>query len=112
MDSHNQDSTPPPDAAHHADPAPPPLTAPSADTAPRRPSRAKAWLGMGAVVIALALLWIASPGPVHDDFEQAVTGGNPGEPEDAAAEGKPARLDFTLQDINGVDVKLASFKGK
>jgi peroxiredoxin len=67
---------------------------------------------MGAVVLALALLWIASPGPEHDDFEQAITGENTGEPEDAAAAGKAARLDFTLPDINGVDVKLASFKGK
>ena len=31
---------------------------------------------------------------------------------DALAAGKPAPLDFTLKDMNGVDVKLAAFKGK
>ena len=36
----------------------------------------------------------------------------PGEPDDAKATGKPAPLHFTLKDMNGVDVKLASFKGK
>src|SRR6185436_3215758 len=42
----------------------------------------------------------------------------PGEGEDpdaaisALAVGKPAPLQFTMQDMNGVDVKLASFKGK
>ena len=36
----------------------------------------------------------------------------PGEPEDAEAAGKPAKLDFTLKDMHGVDVHLESFKGK
>ena len=36
----------------------------------------------------------------------------PGEPDDVNATGKPAPLHFTLKDMNGVDVKLASFKGK
>ena len=76
-------------------------------------SRKAAWLAMGAVTLALALIWIA-PGIEHGD-ETAPTGatsGSPGEPEDAAAVGKPARLDFQLKDMNGVDVKLDSFKGK
>jgi thiol-disulfide isomerase/thioredoxin len=78
-----------------------------------RLSRKAAWLAMGAVTLALALIWVA-PG-IEDVDETATTGttaGSPGEPEDAAAVGKPARLDFKLKDMNGVDVKLDSFKGK
>jgi thiol-disulfide isomerase/thioredoxin len=86
----------------------------SAATEPEpRLSRKAAWLAMGAVTLALALIWIA-PGIEHVD-EPATGGaaaGAPGEPEDAAAVGKPARLDFQLKDMNGVDVKLDSFKGK
>jgi thiol-disulfide isomerase/thioredoxin len=74
-----------------------------------RLSRKAAWLAMGAVTLALALIWVA-PGIEHVD-EPAATGAS-GEPEDAAAVGKPARLDFQLKDMNGVDVKLDSFKGK
>ena len=89
-------------------------TADAAESEPRL-SRKAAWLAMGAVTLALALIWIA-PGIEHVD-EPAATGGvstsgSPGEPEDAAAVGKPARLDFQLKDMNGVDVKLDSFKGK
>jgi thiol-disulfide isomerase/thioredoxin len=92
------------------------------DTPPQEPgpppepglSRKAAWLAMAAVTLALALIWIA-PGIEHVD--EPVTagspgGGSPGEPEDAAFAGKPARLDFKLKDMNGVDVKLDSFKGK
>jgi thiol-disulfide isomerase/thioredoxin len=87
----------------------------SAGTSPEpesRLSRKAAWLAMGAVTLALALIWVA-PGIEHID-EPAIGGasGSPGEPEDAAAVGKPARLDFKLKDMNGVDVKLDSFKGK
>jgi len=88
----------------------PPVDAPEPES---RLSRKAAWLAMGAVTLALALIWIA-PGIEHVD-EPAATGGasgSPGEPEDAAAVGKPARLDFQLKDMNGVDVKLDSFKGK
>jgi cytochrome c biogenesis protein CcmG/thiol:disulfide interchange protein DsbE len=94
-----------------AEPAPVPP-----DTPPQEPglSRKAAWLAMGAVTLALALIWIA-PGIEHAD--EPVTadspgGGSPGEPDDAAFAGKPARLDFKLKDMNGVDVKLDSFKGK
>jgi thiol-disulfide isomerase/thioredoxin len=34
------------------------------------------------------------------------------DPGDAAAVGRPAPLQFTLKDMNGVDVKLESFRGK
>ena len=36
----------------------------------------------------------------------------PGEPEDAQAAGKPAQLDFTLKDMNGVDVHLDVVQGE
>ena len=78
-----------------------------------RLSRKAAWLAMGAVTLALLLIWLA-PGIDHtDEFATTShTAGSPGEPEDAAAAGKPARLDFKLKDMNGVDVRLDSFKGK
>ena len=54
-----------------------------------------------------------APGIDHtDDYATGPAAGSPGEPEDAAAAGKPARLDFKLKDMNGVDVRLDSFKGK
>ena len=90
-----------------------PATTADAAEPESRLSRKAAWLAMGAVTLALALIWIA-PGIEHVD-EPAATGGasgSPGEPEDAAAVGKPARLDFQLKDMNGVDVKLDSFKVK
>jgi thiol-disulfide isomerase/thioredoxin len=44
--------------------------------------------------------------------EGGVEADYPGEPDDAQATGKNAPLHFTLKDMNGADVKLASFKGK
>jgi len=91
-----------------------PATAAAVPEEPRL-SRKAAWLAMGAVTLALALIWVA-PGIEHVDEAAetggALAGGSPGEPEDAAVVGKPARLDFQLKDMNGVDVKLDSFKGK
>src|SRR4051794_5864819 len=82
-----------------------------------RPSRKAAWLAMGAVALALGLIWVA---PGVNDSHQRQTAAAPGSPEaaienegdadDAVAEGKPAPLQFTLKDMNGVDVKLANFK--
>jgi thiol-disulfide isomerase/thioredoxin len=84
----------------------------AASPAESRLSRKAAWLAMGAVALALALIWIA-PGIDHvDESAPGASSGSPGEPEDASAVGKPARLDFKLKDMNGVDVKLDSFKGK
>src|SRR6188472_1389847 len=87
---------------------------------PPRPSRKSAWLAMGAVAVALGLLWLA-PGIGEQEASQDPTttvSGNTegGEDTDAAtdalAKGKPAPLQFTMKDMNGIDVKLASFKGK
>jgi len=82
---------------------------------PEKPQSRKAvWLAMGAVALALGLIWVA-PGiePHVDDSAPGSTSADyPGEPEDAEAAGKPAKLDFTLKDMHGVDVHLESFKGK
>ena len=107
---------------HHDAPAEPQETAPPNEpVAPEegRPSRKAAWLAMGAVALALGLIWVApgvNPQPSRSTSssasgEKIATEGT-GEPDDAALEGKPAPLQFTLKDMNGVDVKLASFKGK
>jgi thiol-disulfide isomerase/thioredoxin len=80
-----------------------------------RPSRRSTWLAMGAVAVALGLIWLA-PGIGDVQPEDAASDGTiteyPGEPDDVKATGKPAPLHFTLKDMNGADVKLASFKGK
>lgn len=75
----------------------------------RRLSRRAAWLAMGAVALALLLVYLA-PGvgpeqrPPGEESDDAAT--------NAAFVGKQAPLHFTLKDMNGVDVKLDSFKGK
>jgi len=67
---------------------------------------------MGSVAVALGLLWAASDlsSPPPDEVPTAASAS--GEPDDAKAIGKVAPLDYTVKDMNGVDVKLASFKGK
>jgi len=89
-------------------------------------SRAAAFAAMAVVAFAIILLTMLSPGsgvdpdapppgtpaastaaaPAPDAASGAELAG------DAATAGKEAPLRFTLKDVNGVDVKLASFKGK
>jgi thiol-disulfide isomerase/thioredoxin len=81
--------------------------------AERRPSSKGTWLAMAAVAFALGLLWLGSELAHEQDHIVGVTGNeNPGEPGDAEVIGKPAPLHFTMKDMNGADVALASFKGK
>jgi thiol-disulfide isomerase/thioredoxin len=68
---------------------------------------------MAAVAVALGLLWLGSEFGADHSQNVGVSGDeNPGEPGDAEVVGKPAPLQFTMKDMNGADVRLASFKGK
>ena len=105
-DQHPQGGPDP--ATHGADAtgAPPAAPLPGDGDAgePRRLSRRASWLAMGAVLLALVLVWIA-PGvnDEHEDLDARV---------DAAAVGRPAPLHFTMKDMNGKDVAFSSFKNK
>jgi thiol-disulfide isomerase/thioredoxin len=77
-----------------------------------RSSRTMAWVGMAAVAVTLVLLWVIPALHDHSEDQAAFEAGAGIGESDASAVGKPARLDFTMKDMNGVDVKLASFKGK
>ena len=92
----------------------------SAVNAPR-PSRKSAWLAMGAVGVALGLLWLAPGVGGNGAPQQSSAPASGTEPSDVAdpdaavdalAVGRAAPLQFTMKDMNGIDVKLASFKGK
>ena len=72
-----------------------------------RMSRGAAWLAMAAVAAALLLVYLAPS--VNESHGQSAS---PETAADAAAVGRPAPLHFTLKDMNGIDVKLSSFKGK
>jgi len=77
--------------------------------------RARAWLGLGALVVALTLLTMLSqPSEIDPDAPPPAANGAAADGDTAGGvvAGAPARLDFTLKDMNGVDVSLASFKGK
>ena len=93
---------------------PPTASDPAAPGAPPEPrlSQRAAWIAMGSVAVALGLLWAASDlsTPPPDEVPSAASGFD--ETDDAQAAGKVAPLDYTVKDMNGVDVKLASFKGK
>jgi len=98
-------------------PAPEPDPEPVSEATPDR--RKVAWIGMGALLVALILLGFLSgpsgnpdaglPPPAADGKLATAAGADP---DDAKASGKDAPLGFTLKDMNGVEVKLASFKGK
>ena len=78
-----------------------------------RLSRRAAWMAMGAVALALGLLWAASDLSSPPAVEVASGSDAPslGE-DDTKAVGKEAPLGYTLKDMNGADVRLASYKGK
>lgn len=77
--------------------------------------RTRAWLGLGALIVALTLLTMLSrPSEIDPDAPPPAADGAAADGDTAGGvvAGAPARLDFTLKDMNGVDVSLASFKGK
>jgi thiol-disulfide isomerase/thioredoxin len=87
------------------------------DSAPREPrlSQRAAWMAMGSVALALGLLWAASDlsSPPADKPSQKADGSVVSEEvSDATAVGKEAPLNYTVKDMNGADVRLASYKGK
>ncbi|MSO83229.1 MAG: redoxin domain-containing protein [Acidobacteria bacterium] len=91
--------------------------APEPDPEPERVAQGRrqvAWLGMGAVLVALVLLTLLPGSGTFDPDAPppAADAGAAAEPGDAALTGKVAPLHFTLKDMNGVDVRLESFKGK
>ena len=91
-----------------------PAVPPPDDNAPLpepRLSRRAAWMAMGSVALALGLLWAASDlSDPHVDDQLDVIAAD--EASDADATGKPAPLHYTLKDMNGAEVRLASYKGK
>jgi len=67
---------------------------------------------MGSVALALGLLWAASDlsqPPADEDLSKAIVSEDI---DDTKAVGKMAPLNYTVKDMNGADVHLASFKGK
>ena len=93
-------------------PTPPPQGETDTDVALEpRLSRRAAWIAMGSVALALGLLWAASDlTEPHLDDQLGVAQGE--DPTDADAIGKPAPLNYTVKDMNGASVHLASYKGK
>jgi len=78
-----------------------------------RLSRSAAWIAMGAVALALGLLWAASDlSQPPADEEGLSTEIGVDDLEDSKAVGRDAPLGYTLKDMNGADVRLASYKGK
>jgi peroxiredoxin len=68
-----------------------------------RLSRRAAWIAMGSVALALGLLWAASDLTAPHEEEETT---------DADMVGKPAPLNYTVKNMNGESVHLASYKGK
>jgi len=64
--------------------------------------------------VALALLTLNVSSETHFESVHAAADAPPGQPATAAcaANAKPANMNFTLKDVEGKDVKLASLKGK
>jgi thiol-disulfide isomerase/thioredoxin len=90
-----------------------PPDVPLTEDASARPSRRTAWIAMGAVALALGLLMFIPDEPIDPNAPPPSADGTGAEDDGGTLlVGKPAPLHFTLKDMNGVDVQLASFKGK
>jgi len=92
------------------------MTPPVPQESRRVSRRTRAWLGMGAVLVALVLLaMLSGPDGYDPDAPPPPADGNAADDPASAgglAVGQDAPLDFTLKDVAGVDVNLASFEGK
>jgi thiol-disulfide isomerase/thioredoxin len=80
-------------------------------------THAARWISMCSVAAALVLLMIPFDGTQGGPFDALHDTLASVEEEAAAADAcevnaKPAPLNYTIKDMNGVDVKLSSFKGK
>jgi thiol-disulfide isomerase/thioredoxin len=71
------------------------------------------WVVAAVGCLALALLTLNAWPDLHFDHADAVGAGAGAPPTSACpASAKPANLNFTLKDVQGKDVELASLKGK
>jgi thiol-disulfide isomerase/thioredoxin len=72
------------------------------------------WAIAAVGCLALALLTLNVSSETHFESVHAAADAPPGQPATAAcaANAKPANMNFTLKDVEGKDVKLASLKGK
>jgi thiol-disulfide isomerase/thioredoxin len=71
----------------------------------------KKWVIAAVACFALALLTLNASPDFHFDFGGASAAAPP-TTASCPANAKPANLNFTLKDVDGKDVKLASLKGK
>jgi thiol-disulfide isomerase/thioredoxin len=65
-----------------------------------------------AAALAAGVVWSGRPTPQRVGAATSATATKALSPEVCDAGAKPANLNFTLKDVNGADVNLASFKGK
>jgi thiol-disulfide isomerase/thioredoxin len=110
----NEDNSPGGPEASEPPAAGPTGTPEPAAEGDQRPSRKATLLAMAGVALALGLIWLApgiNDGPPSSAGRTAVAT-EAGEESDSDPVGKPAPLEFTLKDMNGADVTLASFKGR
>lgn len=86
-----------------------PLPAPPSEPPPSRPSPAR-WIVAAATGVAVALF--AIPLLLDDGRPDVPAAERANAPAVCSAKSGPARLDFTVKDMNGAEVRLADFKGK
>jgi thiol-disulfide isomerase/thioredoxin len=76
-----------------------------------RGSKTLMWLAI-AIAAAIALTLFATRRPAPSPGAASAPAADTDEPQQRAAVGAAAPFDFTLKDLDGADVSLASFKGK
>ena len=88
---------------------------PQAPAAAAPVSRGKAWIGMGAVALAIGMLtMIPEPGSYDPNAPPPAADGEASHDDEGGllVPGADAPLNYTLKDINGADVTLSSYEGK